>query len=52
MKNFMLAWLLFSLTMGICLIPFIEDFYQRLGGGLILGFFAGVLSQIEGNTRK
>lgn len=49
----MVSWLLFSFIMAGFLYPFINgDFNKMIGGGLIIGFFAGVISQIEGNTRK
>lgn len=53
MLKFMISWLLFALIMGGFVYPFIDgDFNKMIGGGLILGFFASVLSHIEGNTRK
>ena len=51
--KFLLAWMLFAICMSIIIHPFfIGDINKNISAGLILGFFAGVLSQIEGNTRK
>jgi hypothetical protein len=39
--------------MSLFISPFFYGEIEKIiCGGLILGFFAGVLSQIEGNTRK
>lgn len=51
--KFIISWIMFSISMSIFLLPLIDyNLNKSLSGGLILGFFAGVLSQIEGNTRK
>lgn len=50
--EFLVAMVFFSIMFGVALSPFTDSLYQAGGGGIIIGYFAAVLAQIEGNTRK
>jgi len=50
--EFLVAMIFFSVIFGFALSPFTGSIYQAGGGGIIIGYFAAVLAQIEGNTRK
>lgn len=44
--------MLYLIGMGLFLLLICNNINQVIVGGLIIGFFAGILSQIEANTRK
>lgn len=45
-------WLIYSIIFSTLLIPFCSDNWQIVTGGIILGFFAGLLNEINSNLKK
>ena len=47
MKKNLIQWICYSLMFMILLIPFLGITLKLLSGGIILGFFGGILNNIR-----